>query len=546
MIEQLYVKNYVLFDQARIDFQENMSVITGETGAGKSLLIDAIGYLSGDRIRGNIVKKGCDKAVLQMVLTCQDERVIALLKENDFDIEDQLIITRSITQNGTSSVRINQQATTLSFVKKIVSYCIDMHSQMDTYSIMDTDVQLSLLDQYAQTLSLKNKVKEAYKSYASAYKEYKHLKEQELSDDELDYLTAQYNRIQEVNVQENELEELQDKIRSIQDIEKNYQNVSESTYMLQKENGVLDSLFQIYKALSQSESTKDVSDQVHDLYFQLDEIREQLEDQNESVAQSVQELDQLQAREFEIRSLLRRFGGSYFSLMEQKEELEKKIDAIIHREDVLKRLEQEVSSLESSYKELAEKLSNKRQKQFKSLSKAVESHCKDLKLEHARFRIHRSEKPYSADGIDAIEFQVSMNPGQDFSPIKDSASGGELSRFMFALKVVFQSLHGVSTLIFDEIDTGVSGKVAFSMGKKMHELSKNYQLLCITHSAAVAAWADNHYCVTKTSDGKQTDTQARLLNEQEVLEELAVMSSGSIQEESIQAAKALKERVKNG
>lgn len=232
--------------------------------------------------------------------------------------------------------------------------------------------------------------------------------------------------------------------------------------------------------------------------------------------------------------------------MAKKRELEQQIDRILHRETVLKQSKMDLEKAEKTYVELAQKLSQKRQSCFKELESKVMSHCRDLMLEHCQFQIRQKPKAYSEDGIDAIAFYISMNPGQPFVPLKESASGGELSRLMLALKVVFQTQKGIETVIFDEIDTGVSGRVAYAMGEKMHAISESYQVLCITHLASVAAWADTHYCVRKSSDKDSTSTSIDELGVDASLVELATMSAGKPTPAALQAAKELKERVTHG
>lgn len=544
MIEQLVVKDYILFEKAQIDFNKGMSVITGETGAGKSLLIDAIGYLSGDRLHSNIVRQGKEKCVLTMVLSTENEQVLQFLEDNDFEIEDgQIIISRTITQNQKSTIRINQQITTLNFVKKLIGMMIDVHSQMDTYQLMDEKVQLNLLDQYAQTLQLRKEVGDAYSSYHKCVLKLKEVKEETYSDDELDYATAQYNKIEELDVKEGELEELQEQIKIYANAQNTLDLLNESIYSLDKENGILDTIYDMYRSLSKDALLYEYSTSLENQYHEIMDICEELKDKRSSFEQGV-DLDSLQEREHAIRTMFRKHGGSYQSLMEAKEGYLEKIDKILHRQDVIDKLEKELKKQESAYTTLAQKLSKKRQSVFKELSQKIEEHCHDLMLEKAKFQVARTSKEASRDGIDEICFEVSMNPGQPFSPLKLSASGGELSRLMLALKVVFQSQNGIETIIFDEIDTGVSGKVAFAMGNKMHNLSQNYQVLCITHLASVACWANTHYCVKKEASKTSTKTAIQELDEQKTIEELAVMSNGDVSESGILAAKELKKRVK--
>lgn len=546
MIEQLMVKDYILFDYALVDFTHGMHVITGETGAGKSLLIDAIGYLSGKRINGNIVRKGKDKAILQMVCSTSSPKISQMLEENGFEVEDSILITRTVQANQKSTIRINQQITTLSFVRELVSYMIDMHSQMDTYQLMQPSVQLDLLDALAQTKDLREEVAQQYTTLKAIEKEYHTCKNESLSDDELDYLTAQLNRIDELNIQEGELESLQEKVKICAEMEKNTELFSQSIYQLNKENGLMDTCYDLSKELSKTNSTSEIANQLMDIYYRFDEIKENLQEQLNQFDQSSESIDEMESRIYTIKAMYKRYGGSFSSLMEAKANLEKKIERFLSREHILAEMETNLSKARKAYDQLAEELSQKRKAIFSLVEQQVNQHCHDLMLEHADFHISSQEKEASKDGKDAIEFLISMNPGQPLVPLKDSASGGELSRLMLALKVVFQAQQGVDTIIFDEIDTGVSGKVAFAMGHKMHTLAQHYQVLCITHLASVACFGDRHYCVQKTSEDGSTQTSIHLLNEKETLEELAVMSSGQVNQASLQAAQELKDRAIHG
>jgi len=525
VIEQLSVKDYVLFKSCIIDFTDGMSVITGETGAGKSLLIDAIGYLSGNRIKSNVIRNGKDKAILSMVLTSND-RVNAILEENGFEVDDQVIISRTILNNNKSTVRINQQITTLSFVRKIVNLLVDIHSQMDTYRLMDTSVQMELLDSYAKTMDLKASVKEAFVKYSNVLHELETLKNEEFSDAELEFLTAQLDEIENANIQEDELDALNDQIHEATSWYKNSEDISSCLYEIDKENGALDSLYTLYKQASKSPILNDYEESFKNLYYSLQSVDEELKHMRDTHSNDSLDLDSLQSRQYLIKKLYRKYGGSYTSLMESKKSITDKIDRIIHRQDVFDKLEKEKEESFTAYMKLANALSLKRKEVFSQLESKVMEHCKDLMLENARFMISCMEKKPSSNGIDDIEFLVSMNPGQDFSSLSASASGGELSRLMLALKVVFQATNGIETIIFDEIDTGVSGKVALAMGAKMKALSKNYQVLCITHLASVAVYANTHYLVNKKASASETITSVQELDQDKTIQELAIMTSG--------------------
>lgn len=537
MIEQLSVKDYVLFESCIIDFTNGMSVITGETGAGKSLLIDAIGYLSGDRIKSNVIRNGKDKAILSMVLT-SNEKVNSILEENGFEVDDQVIISRTILNHNKSTVRINQQITTLSFVRKIVNLLVDVHSQMDTYRLMDTKLQMELLDSYAKVEDLKSSVKEAYFSYSNVLNELETLKNEEFSDSELEFLTAQLDEIENANIQEDELEMLNEQIHEASNWFKNKEDLSLCLYEMDKENGALDSLYTLYKQASKSSILNAYEETFKNLYYSLQSVDEELKHIRDTHSNDALDLDSLQNRQYLIKKLYRKYGGSYMSLMESKKNIMDKIDRIIHRQDVFDKLEKEKEESFAAYMKLANELSVKRKAVFSLLESKVMEHCKDLMLENARFKISCTEKKPSSNGIDKIEFLVSMNPGQDFSSLSVSASGGELSRLMLALKVVFQASNGIETIIFDEIDTGVSGKVALAMGAKMKALSNKYQVLCITHLASVAVMANTHYLVSKKSTFNETITRVQKLDHDQTIQELAIMTSG---EASVKAKESMQD-----
>lgn len=545
MIEQLMVKDYILFEKGEVDFRNNMAVITGETGAGKSLLIDAIGYLSGGRMSSSVVRQGSEKAVLQMVLSNPSEQARKLLEENDYDAEDEIIIRRVIQANGKGRTYINSQAATNAFVRKLVDMMVDVHSQMDTARLMDPVVQMELLDRYARTEDLKNQVASAFGEYNRLRSKLKKLQNETFSDAELELITAQLNEIQNAEIHEGELEELQQNLKTASHAEKNIEDYSSVLYYFSKDSGIMDQLADAVKILKRNASAAEIHDRLHDLYYALMDIQEELKESRDELQSAGLDLDALQEREYLIKKLFRKYGGNYEAMRESEKALNERVDRILHRQDLFDQLEKEKNAALKKYMELARSLSEKRKSVFTSLKEQIELNARDMMLEHCVFEIQAADKEPSRDGIDEIEFLVSMNPGQPLTPLKTSASGGELSRLMLALKVVFQASNGIGTLIFDEIDTGVSGKVALAMGSKMHKLAENYQVLCITHLSSVAAWADDHFHVKKESDGQVTTTQVRLLSEPEHYEELAVMSNGSATPKAVESMRELVREIRS-
>lgn len=544
MIEQLMVQDYILFENAQIDFRRNMSVITGETGAGKSLLIDAIEAISGGRASKHVVRKGKDKAVLQMVLSEPNEEVKAMLSENGFDGEEDLILTRIVSASGKSRMLLNSRITTNAFVAQLVAKMVDVHSQMDTIRLLDPALQLDLLDRFAKTESLREQTAEAYTLLHQQVQELRKLKRETLSEDYLESLAAQLEEIKNANVQPGELEELAKQIQEAAAVQASVENLAEAYYAWKKDQGISDSLYQAMRLLEATPTKEDFGGKLRNLYYEMQDIFEQVEGLQHGALEGANQLDRLQEREHQLKLLFRKYGGSYESMMAAYEQINQQVDRFLHRQELFEQLEKERKEAAKVYRDLASQLHAKRQAVIPELKQQIEGHAKDLMLEHCQFDIRFENKPASKDGMDAIEFIASMNPGQPMTPIKQSASGGELARLMLALKVVFQAENGIGTLIFDEIDTGVSGKVALAMGAKMHALAKSYQVLCITHLPSVAVWADDHYRVRKETDGLTTKTDVKLLDEPSHYEELAIMANGSADPTAVESMKELALRVR--
>lgn len=543
MIEQITVQNYILFDKASVEFEDGMSVITGETGAGKSLLIDAIGYLCGGRIQGSIVRQGQDKAVLRMVLT-SSPAADALLLEHGFEPEEVLTITRTVNAAGKSQVRLNGQITTLGFIRQLTARLIDIHSQLDTIQLMDPAVQLDLLDQYAGVD--RQGVQDAWKEFASARQALQQAQNETYSDEELEFVTAQLNEIDSAKAGEGELEQLQESIRTASRSQKTEEEVREILGLLKKDGGILESVYELARVMKKNPGLAGRSDEIQSLYYQLESVGEEAQEQLDSVRDQARDLDAMQDREYQLKRLYRKYGGSREAMMEKRQALETRVDRILHRQDLFDKLEKQKKAALAAYVEKARALSKAREAVIPELQEQILSHARDLMLEHARFEIRRTDKTPGETGMDDITFYTSMNPGQPLTPVRQSASGGELSRLMLALKTVFQTREGIDTIIFDEIDTGVSGKVALAMGSKMHKIAENRQVLCITHLASVAVWADRHFTVSKESDGQTTLTRISELDHEETLRELAIMAHGHATEQAVDGMRELQKEVLDG
>lgn len=540
MLQSIFVKNFVLIDEVSLEFQKGLSAFTGETGAGKSLLMDAIGVLKGDRANAGMVKKGCDKAIIEGVFLIEHGVLINQLEADGFDMEENLlIVTREITKEGKSTTRINHRVSSLSYVKEIVSQIVDIHSQHDTQYLLNARYHLSLLDNFVKEDALREQVADAYHTYKKIKEELEAALSSDYNEDDLEYLTFQLNEIDQADLKEEEIEELEVQLKRMQSFEKISEGVQIAIDKLEQE--VHPGLYQAFKPLSTLPETKLVkmSETLSDHYYQMEDMISELHDFIDQMEYDEETFNTIQDRIFLIRKIYRKYGGDYASVMKKREELDRKIDSILHRQDFITKQEAHLKKAKDAFMEKANKLHKIREKKALELSDLVIQQLKDLQLEHASFQIRFEEIEGNVHGIDKVEFMISMNAGETLKPLSQTASGGELSRLMLGLKTVFTSLMGLETVIFDEIDTGVSGKVALAIGRKMKQLSETAQVFCVTHLAPVAACANTHYMVEKHQDKDTTHTNIVYLDEEQRIKELANIASGSQSEHAISSAKEL-------
>ncbi|WP_416324851.1 DNA repair protein RecN [[Eubacterium] hominis] len=537
MLTSIFVKNFILIDQVSLDFQPGLSAFTGETGAGKSLLMDAIGVLKGERANAGMVKTGCDKAMIEGVFTIEHPSLIQKLTEDGFDLEeDALIITREITKEGKSTTRINHRVASVSYVREIISQIVDIHSQHDTQYLLNARYHLGLLDNFVNELDLNAQVEKDYHAYKKVKDELEAALSSDYNEDDLEYLTFQLNEIDQAAIRQQELEALEDEQKRMLSFEKITSAVQLAiTQMEQTGNPAV---YETFKALQglQDEVPSRIASTLSDFYYQMEDMNSELHDYLDHLEYDEARFNEVSDRIFLIHKIYRKYGGDYDAVMEKRAELERKIDSILHRQDFILKHEAIVETAHKKFLASAAKLSKLRQKKAMELSTLVKQQLHDLQLEHARFEIAFEPTQGNTSGIDKVEFMVAMNAGEGLKPLAHSASGGELSRLMLGLKTVFTSLMGIETVIFDEIDTGVSGKVALAIGKKMKELGKQTQVFCVTHLAPVAACASQHYIVEKHQANQQTRTSIALLDQEQRIKELANIASGSDSDHAIQSA----------
>lgn len=545
MLKHLYVKNFILIDEADLDFDAGFSAFTGETGAGKSLLIDAISVLSGQRAKDYYVKQGCAQALIEGVFDfTQNEKVKQILAEAGLKLEEETLISRQITAEGKSQVRLNHRVTTLNLVRELLSHEIDIHSQHDTQYLLNRSSFLRLLDQYLMAPELLNQVQTLYQQWKKLSEQLEEAQSPKARQD-VEFLRFQLDEIDQAALQPHEDEELEEQEKMIRSREKIVQKVSAAMELLDGEAGILNPLYEAVRlcgSFPDQKELSEISEGLNEAYYSVQDLKERLQSYFESLDLSEEDINQIQSRLFEINRLKRKYGRTLQDIASKQEELRGLLDQQDHYQDYLDQLKAETAAAWTAFEQNALELRTLRQKKAAQLQKEIEHHLADLMLPHARFILQLSPARPSAHGLDEADFMISMNPGEPVRSLVQVASGGELSRLMLGLKTIFTRLEGIQTVIFDEIDTGVSGQVATAIGLKMSLLGKDAQVFSVTHLAQVAACADQHYHVTKLQEKDRTQTEIHQLNEGQRIEQLAAISQGEISATALQAAEELYHR----
>jgi DNA repair protein RecN (Recombination protein N) len=543
MLQSLYIKNYILIDELRLEFKPGFSVFTGETGAGKSILIDAIGLLMGDRFSSDLIRHDTDKSILEAVFLTNNHHVESILKEYGFERDsDELIITRELTRDGRSTNRLNNRSINVNVLKELSQYLIDIHSQNDTQYLLNNKYHLSLLDAYNPNIELMNEVKELYHNYDHLKKELSNKEKNEFNPDDLEFLEFQINEINQANLEVNEDIELESKQKIMMSFEKISTRLKSSLDLLDENDGVSvklhDSLKQLHY-IDEIDDIKRITEDIQELYYVLQDKIGELKITYSSLSYDEDVFNMLQDRLFLINRLKKKYGKSIELILNQKQLFIERINLIQNRQEILDELKLRVEASYTAFYNKALLLSDFRKNQAKSLKMAIVKEIQELYLDKAQFEIEFKEASASSFGIDSIEFLISMNPGESLKPLIKVASGGELSRLMLGMKVIFNQLQKIETVIFDEIDSGVSGRVATAIGQKMSRLSKSAQVFSVTHLGQVAACSHCHYYVSKNQTSSLTQTNINELDLAGRINELSMISSGTLNPASIKAAEEL-------
>ena len=540
MISTLHIKNIGIIDDLTVDLNEGLNVLTGETGAGKTLIIDAIQIICGGRFSKEMIRKGETNSFIEL---CMFE------PENDKSMDGNIIISREISTNGKNMCKINGRMVTVAELKDFMANFIEIHGQNQNQELLDNKTHLNCLDEY---IGEKIKpIKEEYQEKFTRYNEIKQELKQNYGDDKekerkLDLLKYQIEEIKQASLKKDEENELEEKHNLMHNAEKITQNLSQADEVLSEQG--IDALSIAIKSLEKIENIDEkyekVSGNLKSLYYELQEVSRDLSSYSEEIYFDEEERNEIEERLDLIHSLKRKYGNTIEEILQYKEEIESEVTHIENLDEYNNKLKKEQAKLKDEMNNLALKIHKIREIEAKVLSKDINKELKDLEMKNATINIHVNylENEFFKNGKDEVEFYISTNIGEDEKELSKIASGGEISRIMLAIKKVLAQTDKMPVLIFDEIDTGISGNAANMVAKKLSQISKNHQILCISHMPSVAAMADYNYFISKQVIEERTNTNVKLLNEEEILKEIARISAGQINEVTIKYASELRSK----
>ncbi len=540
MISTLHIKNIGIIDDLSIDLNEGLNVLTGETGAGKTLIIDSLGIISGGRFSKDMIRKGETNSFVEI---CMYE------PENENSIDGNIIVSREINSNGKNMCKINGRMVTVNELKNFMSKFIEIHGQNDNQSLLDNKFHLKYLDGFIgeKIIDLKRQYKEKYEKYLEIKQELKNnYGDEKERERKLDLLRYQFNEIEEANLKVNEEENLEEKRKLMINSEKISKNLNEADIAI-GENSI-DSLNVAIRALEKIEDIdkeyEEISSNLKNIYYELQEISRDISEHKEDVYFDEQERNEVEERLDLIYNLKRKYGNDVKEILNYKDEIEAEINHIENLDEYNNKLKKELKQIKEEMTKLAKKMNELRTEYGKVLSININKVLEDLEMKNANINIHvdYNEDEFFENGKDVVEFYITTNLGEDEKQLSKIASGGEMSRIMLAIKKVLADTDKMPVLIFDEIDTGISGKAAGAVAEKLNGISKNHQVLCISHLPSIAAIADYNYFISKKVVENRTNTNIKLLNEKEAIEEIARISSGEINDATIQYAMQLRNK----
>lgn len=537
MLSELAIKNFAIIDSLTISFEKGLTVLTGETGAGKSIIIDAIHLLVGGRGSYEFVRHGEEKAELEgLFLVKKNHLCYEKLRDLGIDIEDGMIVLRrDISKKGKSVCRINGKLVTIGTLREIGCTLVDIHGQHEHQQLMNESMHLSLLDEFGA-----EKIAPALKEYETLYKKYDKLQKKlaRLTENEqqmvqrLDLLKFQLKEIENAQLKLHEDDELMEERSQLNNFERIFEGLQNCYSALQGEHKGLD---WVGLAMSHMEDISQLNEKYEDLlksvsnsFYILEDVSHTVRQQLDELAYDPQRLNEIEGRLTEIQQLKRKYGATIDDILEYFATIEEEIETIENRETHITQLENEIASVKKDLMLEGKQLTDLRKQYGKQLISLIHAELKELYMEKTVFsvNIHTDEERFTQVGVDDIKFYLSTNPGEPLKPLSKIASGGELSRIMLALKKIFSKHQGVTSIIFDEVDTGVSGRVAQAMAEKILNISAHSQVFCISHLPQVAAMADTHLYIAKKTEDDRTFTTVTELNHEQKIKEIGRMISG--------------------
>ena len=535
MLLEISIKNFAIIEEVSLHFDQGMTILTGETGAGKSIIIDAMNMMLGSRATTDVIRHGASKAEIEGLFSLENSRSLKpIFEEQGLELTDELIIRREILQNGRSVSRVNGQLVNLSVLKAIGQHLVDIHGQHDQEELMRPQLHIAMLDEFGdqEFLTLRDRYYETFDRYRGLRKQVLTLqKNQQEHKARIEMLEFQIAEIESADLKSGEDLTLHQERERLLNHKQIADTLTNAYAMLDNED--FSSLSNVRSAMNDLESIeeydpsyKELSSNLSESYYVLEDVTKRLEDIINGLDFDGNHLMQIEARLDLINSITRKYGGNVNDVLEYFAQISKEYQLLTGNHSSSEDLEVELKALEKTLVELAGQLSQARHLLAKQLESEIKQELQELYMEKANFQVQFTKSKFNREGNEQVEFYISTNPGEDFKPLIKVASGGELSRLMLAIKSAFSRKEGKTSIVFDEVDTGVSGRVAQAIAQKIHKIGCNGQVLAISHLPQVIAIADYQFFIEKISDEHSTVSKVRLLDMDERVEEIAKMLAG--------------------
>ena len=539
MITTLHIKNIGIIDDIVIDLNKGLNVLTGETGAGKTLIVDSLGIIAGGRFSKDMIRRGQSMSFVELAL---------YLPENPNSIDGNVVVSREINTAGKNICKINGRLVPVSELKNFMKNIIDIHGQYDNQTLMDTEFHTRYLDKFVgeKMFNIHEKYCELYNEYVELNKKLKNNYGDEIEKQrKLDLLEYQYKEIKSANLKRGEDEQLEEKRKIIMSSEKVAESLNNVSNNL--EGTIIDVINDSIRAL---EKIEDVNSkygeklvEMKNIYYEVQEVARDISSMKEDVYFDEEERNEIEERLDEIYSLKRKYGNTIDEIIEYKEKLENEIDRIENLDEENRKTKEKIDKITIEMEKLCEEITELRKSNSVILNDKINQELAQLEMKNARFNAKIIEdKEFSPNGKSHVEFVITTNLGEEEKKLNKIASGGEMSRIMLAIKTVLSDIDEVPVLIFDEIDTGISGKAANSVGNKLKKIAKKHQVIIVTHLATIAAQGDYNYYIYKEVQDNKTNTKVKLMNEDETIREVARIASGEITDISLSHAKELRSK----